>query len=100
VSTSENAFRFLFQNAGQPFRLSRCYIIANPKVNDRRQWTLELDPPRDAGWFYQLDDIKDWVLHGEKPVRQMFYNPKDPQTPFRELERDEVFREYVRKVLE
>ena len=100
MSMSEIAFQFLLQNDRQPFRPSRCYIIADPAVDDRRQWTLELDPPKDAAWIYELDDIKGWMLHGPKPVRQMFYDAKNPLTPFRELERDEVFREYLRKLLE
>jgi energy-coupling factor transporter ATP-binding protein EcfA2 len=97
---SEPAFRFLLQNDKQPFCPSRCYIVADPKVDDRRQWTLQLDPPADAAWVYQLDDIKDWMLHGEKAVRQIIHDPKNPRTPFRDLERDEVFREYLRKVLD
>lgn len=40
------------------------------------------------------------MLHGKKAVRQMFFDARNPLTPFRELERDEVFREYVRKILE
>ena len=97
---SEPAFRFLLQNDKQPFCPSRCYIVADPKVDDRRQWTLQLDPPADAAWVYQLDDIKDWMLHGEKAVRQIIHDPKNPRTPFRDLERDDVFREYLRKVLD
>ena len=97
---SESAFRFPLQNDTQPFRSSRCYIVADPKVNDRKLWSLELDPPKDASWVYELDDLKDWMLHGPKAVRRIFYDVKDPRTPFRELERDEVFREYLRKLLE
>ena len=97
---SETAFRFLLQNDRQPFRPSRCYIVADPKMDDRTQWTLELDAPEDAPWIYELDDIKDWMLHGDdKPMRQMFYDANDPRTPYRNLERDEVFREYVRRTL-
>ena len=62
---SETAFRFLLQNDRQPFRPSRCYIVADPKMDDRTQWTLELDAPEDAPWIYELDDIKDWMLHGD-----------------------------------
>jgi hypothetical protein len=70
-------------------------------MDDRTQWTLELDAPEDAPWIYELDDIKDWMLHGDdKPMRQMFYDANDPRTPYRNLERDEVFREYVRRLLE
>jgi hypothetical protein len=97
---SETAFRFLLQHDRQPFRPSRCYIIADPTVNDRRQWTLELDSPEDAAWVCELDDIKDWMLHGKEEVRKIFYDRKNPLTPFRELEREEVFREYLRKLLE
>lgn len=97
---SESAFRFLLQNDAQPFRPSRCYIVADPKVDNRKLWSLELDPPKDAPWVYELDDLKDWMLHGSKSVRRIFFDVKNPRTPFRELERDEVFREYLRKVLE
>jgi hypothetical protein len=97
---SKSAFRFLLQKDKQPFRPSRCYIIADPKDNDRRQWTLELDPPEGAVWVHELNDIKTWMLHGDKSVRQMFYDPTNPLTPFRDLDRDEVFREYLRKLLE
>ncbi|WP_156436430.1 AAA family ATPase, partial [Bradyrhizobium pachyrhizi] len=96
----ETAFRFLLQDGNQPFCPSRCYIVADPQIRDRRQWTLQLEPPDSTVWFYQLDDIKDWMLHGAKPVRQIFHDPSNPLTPFRELERDEVFREYLRKILE
>ncbi|WP_143201832.1 AAA family ATPase [Bradyrhizobium sp. NAS96.2] len=97
---SETAFRFLLQDDLQPFRPSRCFIVADPNSNDRRQWTLRLDRPKDAAWVYELDDIKDWMLHGTKPVRKIFYDSSNPHTPFRELERDEVFRAYLRKILE
>ncbi|TPM90684.1 AAA family ATPase [Mesorhizobium sp. B2-1-3A] len=97
---SETAFQFLLQYEGQPFYPSRCFIIADPKIKDRNQWTLQLDSPQDAPWVYQLDDIKDWMLHGSKAVRQIIYDRKDPRTPYRDLERDEVFREYLRKILE
>lgn len=97
---SETAFHFVLQNEGRPFYPSRCYITADPKVNDRKQWTLELEPPKDAAWVYRLDDIKDWMLHDSKAVRQIIYDRKDPRTPYRNLERDEVFREYLRKFLE
>lgn len=97
---SETAFQFLLQHEGRPFYPSRCYIVADPNVNDRKQWTLQLEPPQDAAWTYRLDDMKDWMLHGNKPVRQIIYDRKDPRTPYRDLERDEVFREYLRKVLE
>jgi MoxR-like ATPase len=97
---SESAFQFLLQKDGQPYRPSRCFIVADPKINDRKLWTLELERPKDAEWVFQIDDIKDWMLHGSKPSRQMFYDMKNPLTPYRELERDEVFREYLRKILE
>jgi energy-coupling factor transporter ATP-binding protein EcfA2 len=100
VSMSETAFRFLLQHDRQPFFPSRCFITADPKVDDRRQWSLQLDPPVDAPWVYQLDDVKDWMLHGSKTVRRIFFDTKNPRTPFRELERDEVFRAYLRKILE
>jgi hypothetical protein len=64
MSMSQTAFHFLLQNGRQPFRPSRCYIIADPEVSDRRQWTLELDPPKDAAWVHEIDDIKTWMLHG------------------------------------
>lgn len=51
VSMSETAFRFLLQKDRQPFRPSRCFIVADPKVDDRRRWTVELDQPKDDVWF-------------------------------------------------
>lgn len=97
---SKIAFKFLLQNGNQPFRPSTCFIVADPKVTDRKIWELELDRPRDAEWVFQIDDIKDWMLHGTEPVRKMYYDSSDPHTPFRELDRDEVFRAYLRKVLD
>ncbi|MGM4927677.1 AAA family ATPase [Tardiphaga sp. 619_E2_N8_5] len=97
---SERAFKFLLQKDAQPFRPSTCFIVADPKVNDRKLWTLELEEPKGAEWYIQIDDIKDWMLHGSKAVRQMFYDTKNPRTPFRELDREEVFREYLRKIFE
>lgn len=96
----EPAFQFLLQHDGQPFYPSRCYIIADPTVKDRNQWTLQLEPPQDPAWVYQLDDIKGWMLHDSNAVRQIIYDRKDPRTPYRNLQRDEVFREYLRKLLE
>ena len=100
MSETETAFRFLLQNDAQPFWPSTCFIVADPKVMDRKIWSLELDRPKDAEWFFQIDDIKDWMLHGTEPVRKMYYDRHDPRTPFRELDRDEVFREYLRKILD
>ncbi|WP_109117049.1 AAA family ATPase [Azospirillum sp. TSO22-1] len=100
MSETETAFRFLLQNGTQPFRPSTCFIVADPKVMDRKIWSLELDRPKDAEWFFQIDDIKDWMLHSAEPVRKMYYDRRDPRTPFRELDRDEVFREYLRKILD
>lgn len=97
---SQSAFRFLLQKDAQPFCPSTCFIVADPKINDRKVWTLELERPKDAEWVLQIDDVKDWMLHGKKAVRQMFYDTQNPRTPFRELDRDEVFREYLRKILE
>lgn len=97
---SETAFKFLLQKGTQPFRPSTCFIVADPKVMDRKIWMLELDRPRDAQWVFRIDDIKDWMLHGTEAVRKMYYDTSDPRTPFRELDRDEVFREYLRKILD
>lgn len=97
---SDTAFKFLLQSGTQPFRPSTCFIVADPKVMDRKIWTLELDQPKDAEWVFQIDDIKDWMLHGTEPVRKMYYDTTNPLTPFRELDRDEVFREYLRKILD
>jgi hypothetical protein len=95
----DTAFRFLLWDNNRPFRSSRCYIVANPEINDRRQWTLQLEPPEKAIWSYEIDDIKDWMLH-DKPVRQIIYDRSNPRTPFRDLEREEVFREYLRQIFE
>jgi energy-coupling factor transporter ATP-binding protein EcfA2 len=96
---AETAFHFLLQHDDQPFYPSRCFIVADPNVNDRRLWTLELDPPEDAEWVYRVDDMKDWMLHGP-PIRQIIFDRTNPRTPYRDLERDVVFRAYLRKVLE
>ncbi|MGW8281474.1 AAA family ATPase (plasmid) [Sphingomonas aurantiaca] len=97
---SQVAFRFLLQNGTQAFRPSTCFVIADPTVRKRSVWTLELDKPDNASWVYQIDDMKDWMLHGDNQVRKMFYDRSDPKTPYRELYRDEVFREYLRKILD
>jgi MoxR-like ATPase len=97
---SETAFKFLLQKGTQPFRPSTCFIVADPKVMDRKIWMLELNRPKNAEWVFQIDDIKDWMLHGTEPVRKMYYDTTNPLTPFRELDRDEVFREYLRKILD
>lgn len=93
------AFRFLLWDNGLPYQSSRCYVVADPSINDRKQWSLQLEPPEDASWVYEIDDIKDWMLHG-KPKRQIIFDRLNPRTPFRDLERDDVFREYLRKILE
>ena len=94
-----NAFRFLLQEGNQPFLSSRCYIEADPKIQNRKQWVLHLDRPEGAPWVFEIDDIKAWMLHG-KPVRQIIYDRSDPKTPFRDLERDAIFREYLRHLFE
>ena len=96
---AELAFRFLLWDENRPYQSSRCYIVADPAINDRRQWTLQLEPPEPSSWSYEINDIKDWMLHG-KPKRQIIFDRSNPRTPFRDLERDEVFREYLRKILE
>ena len=93
------ALRFLLWENDKPYQSSRCFIVADPNINDRRKWTLQLERPDDAAWLYEIDDIKDWMLHG-KTKRQIIFDRSNPRTPFRDLERDEVFREYLRKVLE
>lgn len=93
-------FRFLLTDGHYPYLPSRCFIVANPKVKDPKAWTLELDRPEGAVWVHELDDVKSWMLHGVQPKRQIFFDPKDPMTAFRELECTEVFRRYVLKVLE
>lgn len=97
---SEHAFQFLLQHERQPFLPSRCYITADPNVYDPRQWSLQLDAPVGAPWVYQLDDVKDWMLHGPKAERRIFFDISNSRTPSRVLERDEVFRAYLRKILE
>lgn len=94
-----NAFRFLLQENNQPFLSSRCYIAADPKNQNRKQWVLHLDRPEGAPWIFEIDDIKAWMLHG-KPVRQIIYDRSDPKTPFRDLDRDAIFREHLRQLFE
>lgn len=95
----DSAFRFLLQEGSQPFRSSRCYIEADPTINNRKQWLLHLDRPEGAAWLYEIDDIKAWMLHG-KPVRQIIYDRSNPRTPFRDLDRDTIFREYLRHMFD
>lgn len=94
-----SAFRFLLSHDGHPYQPSRCYVVADPEVDNRKQWKVQLDPPVDAAWVYEIDDIKDWMLHG-KPKRQIIFDRTNPKTPFRDLERDQIFREYLRAILE
>lgn len=97
---AESAFDFLLTNDGKPYFPSKCYIVADPKISDPKKWTLQFEEPVAHEWVYQLDDIKDWMLHDSKPTRQIIYDRKDPRTPYRNLERDEVFREYLRKLMD
>lgn len=53
----------------------------------------------DADWVIEMHGLKDWMLHGN-PIRKIFYDRSNPRTPFRELRRDEIYREYLRKILE
>jgi energy-coupling factor transporter ATP-binding protein EcfA2 len=100
MSASNPGFQFLLtDDTGRPFRSSRCFIVADPSVSDPGAWSLELEQPADAGWVHVLDDVKSWMLHGENAERPIFFDSRDPKTPFRTLERGEVFREYLRKIL-
>jgi len=92
-------FRFLLQDKGQPFVSSRCYVVADPTIDDRYQWEIFLERPADASWVLEIDGLKDWMLHG-KPAKKIFFDRSNPRTPFRELKRDEIYREYLRKILE
>ena len=96
---TNSAFRFLLSHDGHPYQPSRCYVVADPAINNRKQWKVQLDPPVDEAWVYEIDDIKDWMLHG-KPKRQIIFDRTNPKTPFRDLERDQIFREYLRAILE
>ncbi|WP_167561759.1 AAA family ATPase [Bosea lupini] len=96
---AKTAFRFLLRENDQPFHSSRCYIVADPAIDDRHQWTLQLEPPEGETWVYQIDDIKDWMLHGVSK-RQILHDKNNLSTRFRDLEREEVFREYLRKIVE
>jgi energy-coupling factor transporter ATP-binding protein EcfA2 len=100
MTDAKPGFQFLVTEGAQPFLPSGFFIVADPKVRERNAWTLELDAPKNAAWVYRLDDIKSWMLHGKESERKIFFDPADPRTPFRVLERSEVFREYVRKLLE
>jgi len=93
-----NAFQFLISSGDEPYHPSRCFVVADPQVDDRKQWELQIDRPDEDAWSYEITDIKDWMLHG-KPKRQIIFDRSDPKTPFRDLEREEVFREYLRKLL-
>jgi len=95
---TESAFRFLLWNENEPYLPARCYIVADPKIDDRNQWELQLNPPDDGDWIYEIPDIKDWMLHG-KPIRQIVYDRLEPNPRFRDLVREEVFRDYLRKIL-
>lgn len=94
-----SAFRFLLQDGNKPFRSSRCYIEADPKIDNRLQWVLHLDKPEGAAWVYEIDDMKAWMLHS-KPVRQIIFDRSLSRPPFRDLDRDTIFREYLRQIFE
>lgn len=100
ATADDSGFQFLLRDGKFPFRSSRCFIVADPSVKDPKAWTLELDPPENARWVHPIDDVKAWMLHGKKDVRQIFLDKRDPLSPFREIERSELFRAYVRKLLE
>ena len=96
----EAAFKFLLREGDRPFRSSRCFIIADPASRDRAQWTLQLDPPVNAAWTFEINDVKDWMLHGP-PVQQIILDPANARTSnFRMLDRDAIFRAYLRQVRE
>ncbi|WP_404338958.1 AAA family ATPase [Sphingomonas sp. MMS12-HWE2-04] len=94
-----SAFRFLLQDDNRPFRSSRCYIEADPKIDNRLQWVLHLEKPEGAAWVYEIDDMKAWMLHS-KPVRQIIFDRSLSRPPFRDLDRDTIFREYLRQIFE
>jgi energy-coupling factor transporter ATP-binding protein EcfA2 len=95
---AETAFKFLLREGDRPFRSSRCFVIADPASRDRAQWTLQLDPPVNAAWTFEINDVKDWMLHGP-PVRQIIQDPANARTSnFRILDRDAIFRAYLRQV--
>ncbi len=92
---SDNAFKFLLQDFP-----SRCFVVADPDAAAKDQWAVELEEPIGERWVHRIDDIKDWMLHGEKDTRQMIFDRSDRFTPFSTLNRDEVFRAYLRKLLD
>ncbi|MGX5668828.1 AAA family ATPase [Rhizobium daejeonense] len=97
---AETAFKFLLQDEGQAYFPSRFYVVADPNIQDRHQWTIELDPPQEGSWTYRIDDMKDWMLHGRTATRQIIHDRSNTRSAYRDLERDEVFRAYLRKLFE
>ncbi|MEJ7015882.1 AAA family ATPase [Sinorhizobium meliloti] len=97
---SETAFKFLLQDEGEPYFPSRFYVVADPTIQDRHQWTIELDSPKEGSWAYRIDDMKDWMLHGRATTRQIIHDRSNTRSAYRDLERDEVFRAYLRKLFE
>ncbi len=97
---AETAFKFLLQDEGQPYFPSRFYVVADPTIQDRHQWTIELDSPQEGSWTYRIDDMKDWMLHGRAPTRQIIHDRSNTRSAYRDLERDEVFRAYLRKLFD
>ncbi len=68
-------------------------------MDNRKQWVLHLAPPEGAEWVYEIDDIKAWMLHGQ-PVRQIIFDRSSLNPRFRDLDRDTIFREYLRQIVE
>lgn len=97
---AETAFKFLLQDEGRPYLPSRFYVVADPKIQDRHQWTIELNSPVDGTWAYRIDDMKDWMLHGPETTRKFIHDRSNTRSAYRELDRDEVFRAYLRKLVE
>lgn len=97
---ADTAFKFLMREGDRPFRSSRCFVVADPTSHQRAQWTLQLDQPYDAAWALEIDDVKDWMLHGPA-VRHMVLDPANQSTSnVRILKRDDVFRAYLKEIKE
>ncbi len=95
-------FLYTDNDTGEPFRPTRCWVAAEGLENKPDQWSFHLDEPtgRPAGSVVRVDDLKRWILFGEKQDRYLYLgSTARGQTLLRVYGSQEVFGRYLSSIL-
>ncbi|HZH77864.1 MAG TPA: hypothetical protein VEY88_17690, partial [Archangium sp.] len=99
---SPNGLRFLFSDSNErPFRPTLAWI--KPEKGGLESWSLMLSPPKGQEDVAVVDDLKSWMLSGDKNDRETRVLALKPgtkgQNDYRKYHREEVLKRYLRDVI-